>query len=270
MNCQRYSNHSQLQVLYPTQVRSSIFRECMSRRGYFEKENEHLKTHKIKILGRSRQATNQIECEGRNRLIRRMRNYVPDVRFTGKATDFTSVTPLTMANMFPETFFTSKPNLALILRDADYHPRVQCFSSETCQTALEKFTKLEEHVHDTVNANVEDNGVMGDRVWICKPGSSCRGKGIEVHSSRHQIIKYIVDNPGCVVQKYIEQPFLVDQRKFDIRQWFLVTSWSPLELYIYDEAYCRFSKEQFSLDNFDKFIHLTNQAIQRLLSVTQH
>ena len=60
----------------------------MARRGYFEKENEHLKTHKIKILGRSRQSNNMMECEGRNRLIRRMRNYVPDVRFTGKESVF--------------------------------------------------------------------------------------------------------------------------------------------------------------------------------------
>ena len=75
----------------------------MAKRGYFEKENEHLKTHKIKILGRSRQEKNMVECEGRNRLIRRMRNYVPDVRFTGRErTDFSTVTPLTIANSFPE------------------------------------------------------------------------------------------------------------------------------------------------------------------------
>ena len=99
--------------------------------------------------------------------------------------------------------------------------------------------------------------------WSCFEIRHPYVKGIEVHSEKQQIIKYIVDNPGCVVQKYIEHPYLVDQRKFDIRQWFLVTNWSPLELYIYDEAYCRFSKEEFTLDNFDKFIHLTNQAIQR-------
>ena len=68
---------------------------------------------------------------------------------------------------------------------------------------------------------------------------------------------------GCVIQKYIERPFLIENRKFDIRQWFLVTSWQPLELYIYNEGYCRFSKKEYDLNDFNKFIHLTNQAIQR-------
>ena len=90
-----------------------------------------------------------------------------------------------------------------------------------------------------------------------------------------------------VIQKYIERPFLIQNRKFDIRQWFLVTSWTPLEglvylltltlsltlgnwkivnwsiVWIYDEFYCRFSKKDYNLNDFNKYIHLTNQAIQR-------
>ena len=79
--------------------------------------------------------------------------------------------------MFPETFFTSKPNLALILRDADYHPNVCSFSNETCQTALEKFNTLLDDVKAAIDENEEDNAILGRKgVWICKPGSSCRGK----------------------------------------------------------------------------------------------
>ena len=77
-------------------------------------------------------------------------------------------------------------------------------------------------------------------------------------------MKYRILLLGCVIQKYIERPFLIENRKFDIRQWFLVTSWQPLELYIYNEGYCRFSKKEYDLKDLNnKFIHLTNQAIQR-------
>eukprot|EP00826_Nyctotherus_ovalis_P057534 TRINITY_DN7874_c0_g2_i10.p1 TRINITY_DN7874_c0_g2~~TRINITY_DN7874_c0_g2_i10.p1 ORF type:complete len:149 (+),score=17.37 TRINITY_DN7874_c0_g2_i10:92-538(+) len=49
-----------------------------------------------------------------------------------------------------------------------------------------------------------------------------------------------------------------------MRQWVLVTSWNPLEVWLYDEMYIRFGVVDYSTDiTYDKFMHLTNNSITK-------
>ena len=63
-----------------------------------------------------------------------------------------------------------------------------------------------------------------------------------------------------VLQKYIEKPLLISQRKFDIRLWVLVTP--EHKCYYFKEGYIRMSGQPYDMNQQDNlFVHLTNNAI---------
>ena len=67
-----------------------------------------------------------------------------------------------------------------------------------------------------------------------------------------------------IVQKYIERPLIVMNRKFDLRQWVMVTDWNPLTVWMYDEPYVRFPASDFSFSQLkNKYAHLSNNSVCR-------
>jgi tubulin--tyrosine ligase/tubulin polyglutamylase TTLL9 len=67
-----------------------------------------------------------------------------------------------------------------------------------------------------------------------------------------------------MIQKYIERPLLFKNKKFDLRCWVLVDH--LMNFHYYKRMYVRLSGPDYdsSLSNIeDKFIHLTNNAIQK-------
>lgn len=79
----------------------------------------------------------------------------------------------------------------------------------------------------------------------------------------NEILNYIKNEKGrhWVVQKYIENPLIIESRKFDIRQWVLVEDWNPLTVWIYNECYIRFALQDYDPEDRSKFAHLTNNAL---------
>ncbi|XP_030067061.1 putative tubulin polyglutamylase TTLL9 isoform X3 [Microcaecilia unicolor] len=67
-----------------------------------------------------------------------------------------------------------------------------------------------------------------------------------------------------VAQRYIENPYLIGGRKFDLRVYVLVTSYLPLRAWLYRDGFARFSNTRFTLASIgDHYIHLTNVAVQK-------
>merc|ERR1719311_186434 len=70
-------------------------------------------------------------------------------------------------------------------------------------------------------------------------------------------------NLKCIVQKYIENPLLLNGKKFDIRCYVLVANAKPL-IALYHEGYLRLSLRDYDADTLTgkegRIIHLTNAA----------
>jgi hypothetical protein len=108
-------------------------------------------------------------------------------------------------------------------------------------------------------------------LWIVKPGENTnRGTGIFVTNKVEKVISEVSEalRPGSkhtyIVQKYLEKPFLIKKRKFDIRLYTLVTCINGVfQAYFYKEGYLRTASKNYNPNDLEnKFIHLTNDAIQ--------
>lgn len=96
--------------------------------------------------------------------------------------------------------------------------------------------------------------------WICKPADLSRGRGIFVFRD----IETLQYDTGVIVQRYLANPLLIREYKWDLRIYVLVTSYRPLTVYLYGEGLARFSTEKFDMTDLgNKYAHLTNTSVNR-------
>lgn len=77
---------------------------------------------------------------------------------------------------------------------------------------------------------------------------------------------YKIKHNTFIIQKYIERPLLICDRKFDIRVWVLLDH--DHNVYFFKEGYIRTSASIFSIDSDhidNAAVHLTNNAVQKAL-----
>ncbi|XP_074517685.1 tubulin polyglutamylase TTLL5 isoform X9 [Sebastes fasciatus] len=107
------------------------------------------------------------------------------------------------------------------------------------------------------NCFVKDKGP-----WIIKPVASSRGRGIYLVSNPNQISM----DENILVSRYINDPLLIDEFKFDVRMYVVVTSYDPVLIYVYEEGLARFATVKYdrtSKNIKNTFMHLTNYSVNK-------
>ena len=98
-----------------------------------------------------------------------------------------------------------------------------------------------------------------------KPGGKSRGRDIQIHTKKANLLSYIRSGNAkiWVVQKVIESPLIIRDKKFDIRQWVVITAWKPkVEIWFYNENYLRFTSESYDPERLhNKYANLCNATI---------
>jgi len=102
-------------------------------------------------------------------------------------------------------------------------------------------------------------------VWLTKPYNGVCGKGIEIYEDLPQLFKKInfckdVKKSRFVIQEYLPNLLLLNERKFDIRAFILIARTSPYFLY-YHPGYLRVAVNKLG-EAGGREVHLTNTHIQ--------
>ena len=94
----------------------------------------------------------------------------------------------------------------------------------------------------------EDEGRLSNKlnkgnVFIAKPSVGCQGDGIILIKKMNDIPK--IGPSEWIVQPYIDNPLLIDKKKFDFRLYVMIASIDPYICYLNEEGLARFCTEEY-------------------------
>ena len=106
-------------------------------------------------------------------------------------------------------------------------------------------------------------------LWIVKPVNMSRGRGVHLlkdESELKELIKKSYDENAIpdLISRYLDKPHLINNKKYDLRIYVLVASFTPLRFYMYYNGLVRFATEDYQKGNYNNvYIHITNYSINK-------
>jgi hypothetical protein len=107
---------------------------------------------------------------------------------------------------------------------------------------------------------VQNYELNKNNIWLLKPVASSRGRGIRILTNFNDIPE------KTIITHYISNPHLINRKKYDLRLYVLITGYTPLKIYLFDNGLARFCSEEYDLNPEkmnDRYIHLTNYSINK-------
>ncbi|CUF92558.1 tubulin-tyrosine ligase, putative [Bodo saltans] len=102
------------------------------------------------------------------------------------------------------------------------------------------------------------------KVFILKPNAGCQGKGIVLSKDP---LNAVDDLDNYVCQEYVTRPLLIENKKFDLRVYCLVTSIRHLSIFVYNDGLVRMCADAYEKPNDENMgnacQHLTNYAVNK-------
>ena len=105
--------------------------------------------------------------------------------------------------------------------------------------------------------------------WIVKPANLSRGRGIHILKGEKEFNKLLrishkANTIPYLISRYISNPHLINNKKYDLRIYVLITSYAPLKIFLYENGLVRFATEDYKRGDYGNiFVHLTNYSINK-------
>ncbi len=178
-----------------------------------------------------------------------------------------------MVNHIPNcSLFTNKLNLLCTLQ-AYEKTQISNPNPHLHFMPLADYLPLTYKLDDRVDKEAYFATAKNDELWICKPVSLNQGKGIYLVRSPDQLRQKLADQDdgqqmkkfggnkptGRIIQKYIDNPLLINKKKFDIRCYMTIANTKPI-LALFCHGYLRLTMNDFVHDDNNLLTHLTNQV----------
>ncbi|CAI2383004.1 unnamed protein product [Moneuplotes crassus] len=167
--------------------------------------------------------------------------------------------PFQRINHFPGMYAIARKNLLArnlmkmqtkFPNEYDFFPKTWSLPAEMCDFKLQFSTG-------------NNKKKVNNPIFICKPEAACQGRGIFLMNT----LSKLPTKDNYIAQKYISKPYLINDLKFDLRLYVLISGVDPLRIYLYKDGLARFATEKYKKPNTKNFknsyIHLTNYAINK-------